>query len=306
MSPAHFKRVITFLVVLIALFATIATTTGIFSKEGPGKYEYKSIRGRVVTIYGKGLYKDMSAEVAPQGIAQDIVTLLAGIPLLIVSLLLATKGSQKGRYMLAGTLGYFLVTYLFYTVMGMYNKLFLVYVILMGLSFYAFIITMLSFDTVKLKYLIARSTPVKATGGFLIFTSVSIAFLWLNIVVPPLLTGQVVPVEAEHYTTLIVQGLDLGILLPAAFISGISWIRRTRMGYLFAPVYFIFLSLLMTALSAKVIAMFILGYNVVPVIFIIPTFNILTVTCTGAILKNVIELARSKKVKQYEKAGLEQ
>src|SRR4051812_26086283 len=123
MNPEYYKRVITYLVVLIALFACIATTTGIFSHDGHGKYTYQSIRGRVVTIYGKGLYKDMSAEVAPQGIAQDIVTLFAGIPLLIVSLLLTRKGSWKGRYMLSGTLGYFLVTYLFYTVMGMYNKL---------------------------------------------------------------------------------------------------------------------------------------------------------------------------------------
>jgi hypothetical protein len=69
MKPLWLNKIITILVFLIATFAAAATITGIFSNDGPGQYEYKSIRGKTVTIYGKGLYKDMSAEVAPQGIA---------------------------------------------------------------------------------------------------------------------------------------------------------------------------------------------------------------------------------------------
>jgi hypothetical protein len=131
------------------------------------------------------------------------------------------------------------------------------------------------------------TTPVKTTGGFLIFNSVAIALLWLSIVVPPLLDGSVIPVQAEHYTTLIVQGLDLGILLPAAFISAMLFIRKKPLGYLLCPLYFIFLSLLMTALTAKIIAMALLGYNVIPVVFLIPAFNILTIICTIVILRKI-------------------
>jgi hypothetical protein len=301
MKQELYKKTVTLLVILIAVFATSATIVGIFSSGGPGQYVYKSIRGRDVTIYGKGLYKDMSAEVAPQGIAQDIVTLLIAIPLLLISLFLVRNGSQKGKYMLAGSIGYFLITYLFYSVMGMYNKLFLVYVALMGLSFFAFILTLLAFERKKLQCLFARRTPVKATGCFLFFTSASIAMLWLSIVVPPLLTGQIIPVQVEHYTTLIVQALDLGILLPAALICGVLFIRKNELGYLLTPIYFIFLSLLMTALTAKVIAMGVLGYNIIPVVFLIPTFNIITVICSIVIMKNVVELPVVNKQINYEK-----
>jgi hypothetical protein len=114
----------------------------------------------------------------------------------------------------------------------------------------------------------------------------------------------IVPVQAEHYTTLIVQGLDLGILLPAAFICGVLWIRKKSFGFLFAPVYFIFLSVLMCALTAKVIAMSVLGYNVIPVIFIIPTFNLITIISTIVILKNVEEASPIVKKVNYEKAIL--
>jgi hypothetical protein len=115
------KSTVTVLGLFIALVATVATSMGIFSTGGPGNYEHTSIRGKVVAIYGKGLYKHMSAEVAPQGIAQDYVTLFIGVPLLLISLFLARSGSLKGRFWLAGTLAYFLVTYLFYTVRSMYN-----------------------------------------------------------------------------------------------------------------------------------------------------------------------------------------
>jgi hypothetical protein len=137
--------------------------------------------------------------------------------------------------------------------------------------------------------LFKATTPVKLTGSFLLFSSVSIALLWLSIVVPPLLDGSIIPLQVEHYTTLIVQGLDLGVLLPGAFICGLLWIKKAEWGYLLAPVYFIFLSLLMTALTAKVVAMFLLNYNVMPVIFIIPSFNLLSILCMIVVLKNVTE-----------------
>jgi hypothetical protein len=172
----------------------------------------------------------------------------------------------------------------------------------MGTSFYAFILTLLSFETKDLSALFKSCIPTKVTGGFLIFNSIAIGLLWLSIVIPPLLNGSIIPVQAEHYTTLIVQGLDLGILLPAAFLCGILWMKKRPLGYLLTPVYFIFLSLLMTALTAKVMAMAILGYNVIPVVVIIPTFNLISIACTIAILKNVIEQPTSTIVTSHEKS----
>lgn len=269
--------------------AGFAASAGIFSSGGPGIYPYESIRGETVEIYGKGIYRHMSADVAPQGIAQDVVTLLIGIPLLVISLILAQRGSLKGRFLLAGTLAYFLVTYLFYLVMAMYNALFLMYAAVLGTSFFAFILTMLSFKPEKLSGQFDTSTPAKTAGGFLIFNSVVIALLWLGIVVPPLLDGSIIPKATEHYTTLIVQGLDLGLLLPIAFISGLLFIQKKPFGYLLAPVYLVFHSILMTALVAKITAMGLLGQNIIPVIFIIPAILMFAILCTVLVLKNIKE-----------------
>lgn len=278
-------KMIILLVTVITVLASLAAALGIFSKGGPGPYSYESIRGVSVPIHGIGLYRDMSAEVAPQGIAQDFVTLFIAIPLLLISLLYALKGSLKAAFLLTGTLGYFLVTYLFYLCMGMFNSMFLAYVGILSASFFAFLLAMDSIPVKELKQYFSHSTPVKIAGGFLIFNAFAIALLWLSIVLPPLLDRSIVPLEVEHYTTLIVQGLDLAILLPAAFICGYWLMKKHPNGYRFGTVYFIFLSLLMTALVAKIIAMSILGYNIIPAVFIIPVFAMTAIVFSIAFIK---------------------
>lgn len=282
-----YQKSITLLTSIIILLSAFAAFTGVLSSDGPGSFEYESIRGETVEIYGVGVYRHMSAEVAPQGIAQDYVTLIIGIPLLLFSLVYSRKGSLKGRYILAGTLGYFLVTYLFYLVMGMYNHLFLVYTALLGTSFFAFTTTLFSFDLNRLPQAFSAPVPIKSAGGFLILNALLIAMLWLEIVVPPLLDGSIIPVEAEHYTTLIVQGLDLGLLLPLAVVAGIFFIQRKPIGFLAAPVYLVFLSILMIALIGKIIAIGFLGQNIIPVVFIIPSIAIVAITLTILVLNSL-------------------
>lgn len=279
------KRQITILILLIVLISSLTSLSGMLSENGPGKFKHESIRGETIEIYGKGIYQHMSADVAVQGIAHDYVTLFVGLPLLIISLLLYRKNSFIGQFLLAGVLGYFLVTFLFYTAMGMYNVMFLGYVALLGLSFFSLLSLMLSFDVNETAEMFSYKTPARLVGGFLIFNSIAIAWMWLNIVIPPLLNGTIYPENLQHYTTLIVQGFDLGLLLPASFIAGWLMIRKNPLGFLFATIYIIFLSLLMMALTAKIIAMGMQGQNIIPAIFVIPTFGLISIICSVMMLR---------------------
>lgn len=283
------KKIISTLVICIAVFAVFASIGGIFSTGGDGPYEYRSIRGEDISIYGHGLYEHMSADVAIQGIAQDYVTLCMAVPALLLALYAARKSSLKARLFLAGVLNYFFVTYLFYLSMAMYNEFFLVYVVLTGTSFFALALTLISIDISTLPQAFGDNTPVKFAGGFLIFTASSIALLWLSVVVPPLLDGTIIPRETDHYTTLIVQGFDLSLLHPIAFISGLLLIKKNAYGYLMAPVTTIFLVFLMTALIAKIIAMALEGVNVVPAVFIIPCIALAAVASGIMLFRNIKE-----------------
>lgn len=281
------KKTTTLLVILIAIFAFIATLAGITSTGGSGAYEYKSIRGQTVTIYGKGLYQHMSAEVAIQGIAQDYVTLFIALPFLLFALYRFRIQSLKGKFLLAGVLSYLFLTYLFYMNMAMYNSMFLVYVALTGLSFFALVLTLLTFETDQLPKIFKDKTPVNFIGGFLIFNAVIIALLWLGVIIPPLLDKTIVPIAVEHYTTLNVQAFDLSLFLPISFVAGLLLIRKSKFGYLMAPVYLVFLSLLMLALIAKLIAMAMQGVNIIPAIFFIPSIALVAIICSIILLRNI-------------------
>ena len=186
----------------------------------------------------------------------------------------AGRGSRRARFVLAGTLSYFFVTYLFYLMMAEYNAMFPAYVLLLSASFFALALVLLGFDVQTLPQWFSSGAPVRSVGGFLMVSAVIIAVLWLSVVVPPLLDGTVVPRAVEHYTTLVVQGLDLALLLPLSFLAGYLVRRRASLGFLLAPTYVVFLTLLMTALTAKVVAMGLLGSGIMPAIVIIPTLNV--------------------------------
>lgn len=281
------KTSITTLTLLITLLSIVATTTGIFSNEGTNAYDYKTIRGETIEIYGRGVYKHMSSHVAIQGIAQDYITLFIALPLLLISLYLCRKGSIRGKFLLTGTLLYLLLTYLFYTAMAMYNPLFLIYVALLALSLNALILSLISFDTEKLKEVIHSQRITTFAGWFLIVNSSMIALLWLNTIVTPLLSGTIYPQGIDHYTTMIVQGFDLGIFLPLGFMSGLLAIKKKILGVLFSTTYVIFLSILMAALTSKIVFMAKAGANVIPVVFIMPTICIISIVVATLLMKNL-------------------
>lgn len=274
------------LVIVIALSAAIAASFGIFWQSGSGSFEFMSVHGNSILLSGKGLYKNMSTDVAIQGIAQDYITLFVAIPFLLWSLWLTRHNSLRSMILLAGTLGYFMVTYFFYLSMGTYNEMYLVYTVLAGCTFYAFYISIKRMDSSTVLSLLKDHRPAFA-GWVLMVNSILVALLWLNIVIPPLIDGSIYPDSLQHYTTLIVQGYDLAILLPASFISGYLFVKRKVEGLRFAPVYLVFLSLLMLALIAKIIGMRLTGVETGPPTVIIPIIWLVTVGATIGTLKKI-------------------
>lgn len=294
------RKSIVVLVIIISILAFIATLTGILtSKDFDGyQYEFQSIHGQIVDIFGKGVYQHMSSDVAIQGIAQDYVTLYISIPLLLFSLFLTRKNRLKSKMLLAGTLSYFFLTYLFYMNMAMYNSLFLIYIILTGTTFFALTLTLLSIDVNSLPLMYRSNTPVKFMGGFLIFTASIIALLWLSILVPPLIDNSIIPLSVEHYTTLTVQGFDLSLFHPITFISGYLLIKKNKFGYLLSPVMLVFLSLLMIALVAKIIAISLSGGNVMPAVIIVPVIAIIALVSAFLIFKNITNTKENEQLQQ--------
>ncbi|MCM0650172.1 hypothetical protein NBE98_17535 [Clostridium swellfunianum] len=282
-----YKKPISLLIGFIIILSVFASVVGIFSNAGSGVKEIESFRGETIKIYGKGLYRNDSVAVAAQGIAQDIVTVALGVPLLIASLYLAIKDSLKGRLLLTGTLGYFLYTYISYVFLWMYNPMFIVYVMLMSASFFAFTLLMMSFDIKNLSSAFNKKLPVKFLGGFQIFFAAALWLLWMGKLIPTITKGTV-PVGLEHYTTLVVQGLDLGFIVPIALLSGVLLIKRKPFGYLLSSVVIMKGFTMGAALTAMIISQYISGVSMgIVEIIMFPTFSLVIFYCMILLLKNI-------------------
>ena len=281
------KRSISILVLCIVLLSITVSVAGLIMQDRGTQTEFHSIHGETVSLYGKGLYKYDSVSVAAQGRAADFITLFMAVPLLMVSYFLAKKGSLRGALMLTGTLGYFLYTYMSYTFLWMYNPLFIIYVALMSMSFFAFTLCLLGFNLSATAAAFKDSLPVKFLGGFQYFLGTMIGLLWLAKIAPTI-SGNAIPEGLEHYTTLVIQGMDLGFVVPVAFLSGALLLRHHPFGYLLSSVMIFKGVTMLTAITAMIVNMVISGVTVSMVeIVLFSGFNLLAVVCLAILLMNI-------------------
>ncbi|MFL2094699.1 hypothetical protein [Marinilactibacillus psychrotolerans] len=206
--------------------------------------------------------------------------------ILIYSLILSNKDSLKGRFFLTGTLGYFLYSYASYSFVAMYNNFFLIFVALMGLSFFGFIINVTSFNLESLKEIFSNLAHKKYLSYSTIIFGMAIGLMWLARLLPALSTG--IPDGLEHYTTLPIQALDLGIIVPATIISGILLYREKTLGYLLNPIIIIKGITILMAIDAMVISLSLNGKPVsIGELVIFPLFTIIYIFNLQLITKEI-------------------
>ena len=100
-----------------------------------------------------------------------------------------------------------------------------------------------------------------------IFMMVIAGFLtlaWLDRIVPPLMAG-IPPIGLESYTTLVIQALDLGIIVPISVLTAILLWRDQPWGYALSAVVLIKGLTMGAALVAMIIGMILAGVPVSPV-----------------------------------------
>ncbi len=222
------------LIPLIGILALAAAGTGLFYQTDGQPYSFTSHRGEEVMLYGQGLYAYETVSSVAQAKANDLVTLVLGLPLLAVSTWLAFRGSLRGQLLLTGTLAFFLYTYVSLAFLAAFNAFFLVYTALYSLSLFAFILSMMSFDLETLPGKFSEHLPRGWIAGLLFFVGAFLALAWLGRIIPPTL-GEQTPL-LENATTMVIQAMDLGLILPLAVLAGILLLRRNPWGYLLASV----------------------------------------------------------------------
>ena len=271
------QSALNWLVPLIAILAAITAGIGLFSTSGDGPFQFTTLHKETIEIYGKGLYRFDTPLIAIGYRVSDGFTLIAGIPLLLISFWIYRRGSMRGKILLTGTLLFFLYNFGSLAIGAAYNSLFLVYIILTMAAFLGGIGMLLSFDLQAFPKLFSERVPRRGISNFFTVSGIALFCIWLFLSIVPALLANGVPSELGSYTTIITYAVDMGIIAPVLVSTGVLLRRGEPLGYVLASVLLIFIDALGCSLMAMGIVQQIVGLmNIGQFIGFVVSFAILT------------------------------
>jgi hypothetical protein len=178
-----------------------------------------------------GLYRDgLWAREALRGGA--LMTIAVAAPVLIVSMLLARRGSRAAQAVWLGALAYSLYNYAYYVFGAAFNDIFVLHIALFSLSIAALVLAVANVDVGAIAQRFRGVRGAKLIGGFLAVVGIVLGGLWIFLAIRFAVTGELMaglPADGIH----LVFAIDTSLLVPALVISGILLWRRTARGYVF-------------------------------------------------------------------------
>lgn len=159
----------------------------------------------------------------------DLVTLGVAVPVLIVALILAFRGSQRAQLVWLGILAYTLFNYAFYVFGAVFNPFFLLYVALFTLALFALLFGLPHLDINGLSRRFRASPPVTWVSIYMLVWGVLQGGLWIGRSLGFVVTGQIPgDILQTGYPFATVYALDLSLLVPFLVLGAIwLWQRRT-------------------------------------------------------------------------------
>jgi len=246
--------------------------------------------GSTISLFTPQFYKTETLNWKIQSIGQDLINLILIVPVLIICITFDSVGNKLIPKILAGTHLYLVYTFIIYCFNIHFNSLFLLYVAVLGLSFYS----ALNFLYRIIKENETSTSPPETTtrycGIYFIVISVLFFITWMSRIVPPVVNA-VTPgdLAVTGLFTNPVHVLDLAIFLPAFFMVGVSLLKRNPVSINLAPVLLAFSMLMdLTIAGLAIILKFYKQEDNITIVFIMGI-----VTLTGLVFIFLFSKKRS-------------
>ena len=234
----------------IASLAGVVAALGLIARGDGSVVPVTNERGVTFDMAVSGVYAHNAERVVAEGIGWDVFTLLVAVPALLVGAWLVGRGSLRGRLFTLGVLGYLLYQYLEYSVTWAFGPLFLAFVAIYGGSLVAMlgIVGLLAREGVSGRF--SPGFPRRGWIGLSVTMSLMLSVLWLARI-RAALEGDLVGAGLTTETTLTVQALDLGLVVPVLLVSAtLAW-RRSDTGYALVTA----LSVMFTGMAGAIVGM---------------------------------------------------
>jgi hypothetical protein len=213
-----------------AILAGSAAAVGVFFRGGGLVETVLSPRGELFQMIMSGVYSYNAQRIVAEGIGWDIFTLFAAVPALLLSLVWLARGSLRARLFALGILAYLFYQYLMYSVTWAFGPLFLLFVAVYAISLVGIVRIVATISTKELASRMGDRFPALGMGIFSLAMAALLIIMWLARIAAAM-SGKIDGVLLGQ-TTLTVQALDLGLVVPLAVFTGVTALRRRPIGFL--------------------------------------------------------------------------
>ena len=224
------------LCVAVALLAGAASGVGVFMRGDGSTAEAVSIRGERFEWVTTGVYAYNPERLVAEGVGWDVFTLFVAVPALLAAAVLVARGSFRGRLFAAGLLGYLFYQYLMYAMAWAFGPLLPLFIVVYAASLGGAIWLASSIGLEALPGRFSERFPRRSMAVLCVLVSLVLVAMWSQLIVTGL-RGDLSGANLIGQTTLVVQALDLGLVVPAAVFTAVALLRRRPIGYLLASVF---------------------------------------------------------------------
>ncbi|MCX7841270.1 MAG: hypothetical protein N2559_17670, partial [Anaerolineae bacterium] len=180
-----------------------------------------------VGAFFPAIFRD-SAMTAGNAQGTALAMLLIALPVLIVSMILAARGSLRAWLLWLGALSYIFYNAVIFSFAVAFNALFLLYVASLSLSFWAIVVLLIRADVEKLRAQFADNLPVRVFAIYVIAASAIFFVTWIRQIVPALFEStRPTFLDGTILLTSPVHVLDLGFALPIS-VLGAVWLWQRK------------------------------------------------------------------------------
>ena len=232
---AHDRRAgILVLCALALVLVSTASLVGIVMDDGGALQRITSLRGQAVEVYGgRGPYRSDSVAKAVAFRGFDWANLVVCLPLSVLGVVLYRRGRLRGQLILVAVFTYLAYNYLIGVMGNAFNGLFLVWTALFSVGTFGTALTLAGIDARVVPERLAVGFPRRTLAVYLVVLGAVLLSQHLGLILTAYVTGQP-PAPLEHYTTLELSALELGIMVPLHVVGGVLLWRRHAWGYLIA------------------------------------------------------------------------
>jgi hypothetical protein len=249
----------------IASLGGVVATIGVLDRGDGSVVVATSERGVTFEMATTGVYANNAQRVVAEGVGWDLFTLLVAVPALFVGAWLLARGSFRGMLFTLGVLGYFMYQYLEYAVTWAFGPLFLAFVVLYGASLVAMLGIVGVVARMGVTGRFSEDFPRRGWAVLSVTMSLLLTLMWLARI-RVALDGDLAAAGLASETTLTVQALDLGLVVPVLLLSAVLALRRSPVGFVLATS----LSVMFVGLAGAIVGMLLSAAFVESAVEVVP------------------------------------